>query len=380
MDFDLPEETQMLKDVARRFVDSELMPLERSLPDRANSFDLPQEVFDALAVKVKELGLWAPEAPADVGGAGLGPLDSCVLTEEVHRCTAGRGLFTSRFPGVLYELGSEEQRQKYLIPTVRGDFHGASAFSEPHAAGDLAGIRATIEQTADGWVANGSKCWIAFANTARYVLVLTRIKGTERHEGMTWVIVESGAPGFTVGREQHIIHGQPTYELFLDNCVIPDDQLLGEPGKGWGAGTAFLNSGRLQIAARAIGIADRCLEMAIDYSRQRHTFGKPLASRQAIQWMIADSAIELHAARLMTHETAWRGQQGVNIDNQTAMVKLYATEMAGRVVDRAVQIHGAAGVSDETILERCYRDVRPMRIYEGSSEAMRSVVARNLLR
>ncbi len=160
---------------------------------------------------------------------------------------------------------------------------------------------------------------------------------------------------------------------------MPDSQLLGEPGEGWGAGTAYLFASRIQIAARALGIADRCLEMAIDYARQRQTFGKPLSTRQAIQWMIADSAMELHAARLMVYETAWRAQRGEDVIPQTAMIKVMATEMAGRVVDRAVQIHGAAGVSDETILERCYRDVRPMRIYEGSSEAMRSVVARNAL-
>jgi len=177
-----------------------------------------------------------------------------------------------------------------------------------------------------------------------------------------------------------MIHGQSTYEVFLENCVVSDTQLLGGPGQGWGAGTSFLYTGRLGIAARSLGIADRCLELAIDYAKQRNTFGKPLSSRQAVQWMIADSATELHAARLMVYDAAWRAQQGENVVQQTAMVKSYATEMVSRVVDRAVQIHGAAGLSNETILERCYRDVRPMRIYEGSSEAMRSVVARNLLR
>jgi len=280
---------------------------------------------------------------------------------------------------MLYELGNAEQRQKYLVPTVRGDFHGASAFSEAQAAGDLAGIKTTVEKTADGWLINGSKCWIAHAKTARYILVLARLKGSERHDGMTWLIVDAGTPGFTVGRQQNIIHGESTYELFFENCLVPDSQLLGEPGQGWGAGTAFLYASRIQIAGRALGIADRCLELAVEYAQHRRTFGKPLAARQAIQWMLADSAMELHAARLMVYEAAWRAQAGESVIPQTAMIKVLATEMAGRVVDRAVQIHGAAGVSDETVLERCYRDVRPMRIYEGSSEAMRSVVARSLL-
>ncbi|MBT4211701.1 MAG: hypothetical protein HOE18_07610, partial [Porticoccaceae bacterium] len=232
----------------------------------------------------------------------------------------------------------------------------------------------------DGWVINGSKCWISYAKIADFILVLTRLKGTERHDGLTWVIVEQGTPGCLIGREQKMIHGQSTYEVFFENCVVSDAQLLGGPGQGWGAGTSFLYTGRLGIAARSLGIADRCLELATDYAKLRHTFGKPLSSRQAVQWMIADSATELHAARLMVYDAAWRAQKGENVVLQTAMVKSYATEMVSRVVDRAVQIHGAAGLSNETILERCYRDVRPMRIYEGSSEAMRSVVARHLLR
>ena len=379
MNFDLPDETRMLQDTVRRFVDAELMPLELSLPDRSNSLDLPEDIHRDLVAKVEDLGLAALEAPAAIGGAGLGPFDACIVTEQVHRCTAGRGVFAMRFAPVLYDLGTDEQKEKYLLPTVRGNFQGASAFSEPQAAGDLAGIRTTLEKTSDGWVINGNKCWIAYADVADYILVLTRVKGTQRHAGMTWVIVERGTPGCTVGREQKMMHGHSTHEIFFDNCVVADSQLLGEPGGGWGAGTSFLYSSRIQIAARALGIADRCLEMAIDYAKIRHTFGKPLSSRQAVQWMIADSSVELHAARLIVYDAAWRAQQGENAIQQTAMAKVYATEMVGRVVDRAVQIHGAAGVSDETILERCYRDVRPMRIYEGSGEAMRSVIARGLL-
>lgn len=380
MDFNLPEETRMLKDVVRRFVNDELMPLELSLPERANSLDLPKPIQSRLVKMIEGLGLAALDAPVEIGGAGLGLLDSCIVIEEVHRCTAGRGVFAMRFAPVLYDLGTEQQKEKYLYPTVRGELQGASAFSEPQAAGDMAGILTTMEKTSEGWILNGNKCWISYADIADYILVLARVKGTKRHEGMSWVIVEKGTPGFSIGREQKMIHGHSTYELFLDKCLVNEQQLLGEPGQGWGAGTSFLYSSRLQISARALGIADRCLELAIDYAKQRHTFGKPLASRQAIQWMIADSSVELHAARLMVYEAAWRAQKGENVIQQTAMAKTYATEMVGRVVDRAVQIHGAAGLSDETILERCYRDVRPMRIYEGSAEAMRSVIANGLLR
>lgn len=380
MNFNLPDETKMIQDTVRRFVDNELIPLEQEFPDRANSADLPDDIQGPLIKKVEQLGLAAMDAPEEIGGAGLGLLDSCIVTEQVHRSTVGRGVFAMRFAPVLHELGTDEQKQKYLLPMVARELQGASAFSEPQAAGDLAGIKTTIEKHNDGWVINGNKCWISYAKRADFILVLTRLKGTERHDGLTWVIVEKGTPGCTIGREQKMLHGQSTYEVFFENCVVSETQLLGGPGQGWGAGTSFLYTGRLGIAARSLGIADRCLDLAIDYAKQRHTFGKPLSSRQAVQWMIADSATELHATRLMVYDAAWRAQQGENVVQQTAMVKSYATEMVSRVVDRAVQIHGAAGLSNETILERCYRDVRPMRIYEGSSEAMRSVVARNLLR
>ena len=377
MNFDLPEETRMLQDTVNRFIEAELMPLEQSLPDRPNSYDLPTEVREPLEQKIRELGLWAMDAPEELGGAGLGLLDLCIVMEQAHRCTAGRCLWSSLFFPVLHNLGTPEQKEKYLAPSVRGDFHGAAAFSEPNAAGDLAGIQTSAEKTENGWRLNGTKCWISHAKTARYVLVLSRLKGTDRHEGMTWFIVDADTPGFSVGREQKMIHGQSTYELFLNDCEVPDSQLLGEPGQGWGAGESALYRGRVMISARAIGIAQRCYEMMVDYAKVRHTFGKPLSSRQAIQWMIADSAMDLHASRLMVYDAAWRAQHGEEVRTQMAMIKAFTAEMAGRIVDRAVQVHGAAGLSDETILERCYRDVRPMRIYEGSSEAMRSVIARN---
>ena len=378
--YKLPEETLMLQDNVKRFVDNELIPLEKKLPDRPNSYELPEDIYLELTAKVHEMGLSARETPEDAGGAGLGPLDNCIITEQVHRSTAGCSVFSSTFASMLYELGTEEQKNKYMVPAVKGEFHGSSAFSEPVAGGDLAGIQTTIEESQDGWVINGNKCWIFKAKTARFILVLTRLKGTERHDGLQWVIVDAGTPGFTIGREQKMIHGQNTYELFFDNCLVDAKQLLGKAGQAWASGTDYLFSGRIQIAARALGIADRCLEMATEYAKVRHTFGKPLSSRQAIQWMIADSALELHNCRLLVYDTALRAQEGEKVYLQTAMSKLYATEMVTKVVDRAMQIHGAAGLSDETILERCYRDIRPMRIYEGTSEALRSMIAKELLR
>jgi acyl-CoA dehydrogenase len=378
--YKLPEETLMLQETVRRFVENELIPLESKFPERPNSYELPDDDFLKLTAKVHEMGLTARETPEDAGGAGLGTLDNCIVTEQVHRSTAGCSVFSATFASMLYELGTEEQKEKYMVPSVKGEFHGASAFSEPGAGGDLAGIQTTIEKSDDGWVVNGNKCWIFKAKTARFILVLTRLKGTERHDGLQWVIIDAGTPGFKIGREQKMIHGQNTYELFFENCVVDEKQLLGKTGQAWSSGTDYLFSGRIQIAARALGIADRCLEMAKEYAKIRHTFGKPLSSRQAIQWMIADSALELHNCRLLVYDTALRAQEGEKVYTETAMAKLSATEMVARVVDRAMQIHGAAGLSDETILERCYRDIRPMRIYEGTSEALRSMIAKDLLK
>ncbi|MEH6548841.1 MAG: acyl-CoA dehydrogenase family protein [Pseudomonadales bacterium] len=369
----------MIKDTARRVVNEHFMPLEQQLADRESTYEVPPEVHAKLATTLKDLGLWALEVPEELGGAGLGILDHCAVMEEAWRCTAGRRLWVSLFFPVLNQLGTIDQKEKYLYPSISGAIHGASAFSEPGAAGDLAGISTTATQVADGWLLNGTKCWITYADTASYVLVLARMPGTRRHDGMTWFVVDANSPGFEVTRRQQMIHGHPTFELMLNDCLLPHDAILGEPGQGFASGANALFRGRMTISARALGSAERCMEMMVSYANERHTFGKPLASRQAIQWMIADSALELHNLRSMLVRTAWDADQGKSMRTQTAMLKLQASEVAGRIADRAVQIHGAAGLSTDMVLERIYRDVRPMRIYEGTSEAMRSMIAKNIL-
>lgn len=379
MDFTLPEETRMIKETARQVVEKHFMPLEHSLPDRESTYEVPAQDHQRLSTELKSLGLWALDVPEELGGAGLGILDHCVVMEEAWRCTAGRRLWVSLFFPVLHQLGTEAQVQRYLQPSISGDIHGASAFSEPGAAGDLAGISTTAEKVDGGWLLNGTKCWITYADTAAYCLVLARLPGTRRKDGMTWFIVEAGTPGFTVTRRQQMLHGHPTFELSLADCLVPEDAILGEPGNGFASGSSALFRGRMTVSARALGMAERCMEMMVNYANERHTFGKPIGSRQAIQWMIADSAMELNHLRGLLTRTAWEADQGRSMRTQTAMLKLQASEIAGRVVDRAVQVHGAAGLSTDLVLERIYRDVRPMRIYEGTSEAMRSLIANNIL-
>lgn len=379
MDFNLPEETRMIKETTRQVVEKHFMPLELSLPERESTYEVPAEIHQQLESELKKLGLWMLEVPAELGGAGLGILDHCAVMEEAWRCTAGRRLWVSLFFPVLNQLGTEAQKQRYLYPGISGEIHGASAFSEPGAAGDLAGISTTARKVDGGWLLNGTKCWITYADTAAFVLVLARMAGTQRKDGMTWFVVDADTPGFSVSRRQQMLHGHSTFELSLVDCLLPEEAILGEPGDGFSSGSNALFRGRMTVSARALGMAERCLEMMVNYANERHTFGKPLASRQAIQWMIADSAMELNHLRALLVRTAWEADQGRSMRTQTAMLKLQASEIAGRVADRAVQVHGAAGLSTDLVLERIYRDVRPYRIYEGTSEAMRGMIAKNIL-
>jgi acyl-CoA dehydrogenase len=377
VNFELPDELKMLQQLVRTFTDREFMPLEKDVKDDP-MVRLPPQVKAEKVAKMKELGLWAMSAPAELGGGGLGALPMAVAIEQYYRCIAGRNLWSVVVSPQL--LRNPEHRAKYAEPTVRGEKRGCSAFTEPNAGGDLAGIETTCERDGDNWIINGSKVFISFADEADYCMVLTRLKGTSRRDGMTWFVVDKGTPGFNVVRQIGMMAGNDTFELSFDNCVVPASQLVGEPGKGWDSGQGQLAEGRVGIGARGVAIADRCLDMAVPYAKSRRTFGEPIASRQAVQWMLADSLTELHATRLMLYHAAWKSDQGQDTRQEIAMLKVFAAEMAGRVVDRTLQIHGSIGLSKDLPIEKFYRDVRAMRIYEGPSEVQRMVIARNMLR
>ncbi len=379
MDFSIPEELRMLRDSARRFVEQELLPLE---PLYANEADIPDDVRAALQAKAKALGFWAYDLPEDVGGGGVGYFGMCLVMEELARCNVpsfrAPSVFTPYLGSVLFSC-NDVQKKKYLMPVVRGDSRTCFALTEPNGGSDPSQMRTTAVREGDNYRINGNKIFITGADKADFVQLFARTGDTAAGGGVSCFLLDRGTPGMRLGQNFELMSPDRPWEIVLEDVVVPASQMVGEPGKGWELARGFLDVGRLIHGPKAIGRAERALEMAIEYAKQRKTFGEPLANRQAIQWMIADSAVELHAARLMTYHAAWKADQGINFHLEASQVKLYADDMYLRVVDRAIQIHGGMGLSRELPLELMYRDARSRTITEGSSEMQRTIIARELL-
>ena len=371
----IPEELRMLQSTIRQFVENEVMPHEAD----GYEDDLPLEIKEPLQAKLRELGLWGLGVPEEYGGAGINTLGGALVAEEVNRCMLSRNLIGGGADGRLYS-SSDYLKEKYLFPTLRGELRGAGAFSEPNAAGDLGGIETNAVRDGDNYILNGTKTWVNNAHQADYVTVLVRMKGTTRRDGMTWFIVDAGTPGYEVGRVIPMMGYTTTAELFFSDCVVPAAHRLTPEGGAWGDAQESLDRNRMMIGARALGMAGRCQDMAIDYSKKRVTFGYPLAERQAIQFMLVESEIEMYATRAMVHQAAVNADLGTVSNREAAMIKIFASEMAGRVIDRALQIHGAAGYSKDMVIEQFYRAIRAFRIFEGANEIHRWRLARNMLR
>ncbi|MBL0419379.1 acyl-CoA dehydrogenase family protein [Ramlibacter sp. AW1] len=380
MNFTIEPELRMLRDSVRRFVDEELMPLE---PLYANEPDIPDEVRQRLQSRARELGFWSFDVPEEHGGGGIGMLGMCLVFEELGRCNVpsfrAQTVLTPYLGPVLYHC-TPEQKEKYLYPVVRGDKRTCFALTEPGAGSDPARMRTTAVLEGDHWRINGTKVFITSADKADFVQVFARtvVKGEE--VGVSCFLVDKGTPGFRLGQSFELMSPDRPWEVVLEDVRLPVSQLVGEPGKGWELAREFLDVGRLIHGPKSIGRAERALQLAISYANQRSTFGQPLAKRQAIQWMVADSATELHAARLMTYHAAWKADQGLDYHLEASQVKLYADEMYMRVVDRAIQIHGGIGLSRELPLELMFRDARSRLITEGSSEMQRIIIASEMLK
>lgn len=281
---------------------------------------------------------------------------------------------------LLMLTATPEQKKRYLEPYVRGEVKSAIVISEPGAGGDPSGLSTRAVRDGDDWVLNGRKIWISNLERADFGIVMARTSGTPgARGGISAFIVDKGTPGFIPARKIPMIGGGTTWEVVFEDCRIPAGQLLGQLDQGFEPMQARLGARRVQMAAWAIGKAQRALDMLCAYAPQRKTFGLPLSERQAIQWWIADAATRIHATRLMTYECAWRIDRGLDVRTQTSMIKAYATEMAWEVVDRAMQTFGAMGMTKELPLQQMANDVRLMRIYEGPTEVHRMVVARNTL-
>lgn len=379
MDFAIPEELRMLRDSARRFVQQELLPLE---PLYANEADIPDEVRASLQAKAKALGFWIFDLPQEFGGGGVGYLGMCLVFEELARCNVpsfrAPTVFTPYLGSVLFSC-TPEQQKKYLLPVISGDKRTCFALTEANGGSDPSQMRTTAVREGDHYRINGNKIFITGADKADFVQLFARTGDTSAGGGVSCFLIDRGTPGMRLGQSFELMSPDRPWELVFDDVLVPVSQMVGEHGKGWELARGFLDVGRLIHGPKAIGRAERALELAIAYAKQRTTFGEPLANRQAIQWMIADSAVELNAARLMTYHAAWKADQGMNFHVEASQIKLYADDMYLRVVDRAIQIHGGIGLSRELPLELMFRDARSRTITEGSSEMQRIIIARELL-
>ncbi|WP_246393241.1 acyl-CoA dehydrogenase family protein [Pseudonocardia pini] len=375
MDFTIPDEYRQLTESARRFRETELMPLEQQfLRDGAFSPELRTE----LEHKARRHGLWALDVPEEYGGQGVGTLGACLVAEELFKHPAMLQLGGSPEP-ILYSC-TDEQKKRYLYPTIEEGLRSCYAFTEPDTGSDFAAVRTTAVRRGEGWVLNGTKTFISDVERAGFCIVFATTDPALGAKGITCFLVDIGTAGFEVSRPIPTMgDAWEPYELTFRDCEVGDEQRLGPVNGAWKLAADQLTHGRAKIAAFQLGIAQRCLDLAVDWAKERRTWGKPLASRQAIQWMIADSAVELDAARLLVYRAAWMADAGEDIHHAAYAAKLYATEMAQRVTDRSLQIFGGLGYSRELPIQSFYRQVRVWRIGHGTSEIHRWMIARKLL-
>lgn len=373
----------MLQDMVAKFIDREVIPLEKGVLARemsGQSSGLAADEEQHLLGKCRELGLWGLDVPEEYGGAALPYAALAGVYEE-----QGRTCVSFTFPPdspnlhMLIAVANAEQRRKYLEPYARGEAHSAIAISEPGAGGDPAGMTTRAVRQGSDWVINGRKIWVSRVPQADFVIVMARTGEGKRAEGVTAFIVDRGTKGFVIEREIPMIGGQRTYELVFDDCRVPASQLLGVEGKGYAPMQLRLTVRRLQMGAWCIGLSRRALDMMVEHTKQRVTFGQRLADRQAIQWWIADAAMKIHACRLMVYDAATKADAGRDVRTEASMVKLYGTEMATEVIDHAMQAFGAMGMAKELPLQLMAQKVRTMRVYEGPSEVHRMAIARRII-
>jgi len=379
MDLELTEEQQMIRKMARDFAEKEIAPIAKET-DAEEKF--PWEIIRKMAA----LGFLGLPFPEEYGGAGADNVSLAIVMEEIARVCGSTAItldaHTSLCCEPIYLFGSEAQKQKYLPKLCSGEWIGAFGLTEPGAGSDAGATKTRAVRDGDEWVINGQKCFITNGSIAD-VIVITAMTDPQRgSRGISSFIVEKGTPGFRPGRDEEKmgLRGSVTSELFFEDCRIPAANLLGKENEGFKQFLTTLDTGRIAIAAMALGLAQGAFERALAYSKERVQFGQPICNFQAIQWMLADMATEIDAARLLVYRAAWLKDRGVRYTKEAAMAKLYTSEMAERVCYKAIQIHGGYGYTKEYEVERMYRDQRLCAIGEGTSEIQRLVIARQLLR
>jgi acyl-CoA dehydrogenase len=381
--WELPAEFRLLAETVRQFIRTEVTPLENKLGhDVAGP---PPEFLAPLQEKARELGLWALQTPAEYGGAGLSVLGQVVVAEEAAKCRMGAffpaaGAFGGNPPSVMYQA-TPEQFDRYARPIIEGRTGKAyTAISESSGGSDPArAIRCRAERHGDHYVLNGEKLWTSHATTADWGVVYARTGAQDERDGISCFIVERETPGLTI-TPIGVMNSFSPAELHFDNVRIPVANRIGDEGAGFRLASEFLVRGRILYPAGPIGIARQALEMTVEWAKDREVFGSRLADKQGVQWMLADSEIELRAARLLIYQAAWQADLGRDVRVEASVAKLYGTETAFRVLDRCVQLFGALGLAKELPLERWFRDLRVKRLGEGATEVQRMVVARHLLK
>jgi alkylation response protein AidB-like acyl-CoA dehydrogenase len=377
MDLDLSETQELIVKTAREYAERVIRPVAAEL-DREGRF--PREIL----VELASLGLMGVNVPASLGGSEAGVVAYALAMMEIARACASTAVgmsVTNMVAEVIARFGTDAQRERHVPKLTSGEYvTGAFALSEPEAGSDPGSMRTTAERVPGGWVLRGQKQWITSGAYAGLLVVWARTGGPGT-KGISAFLVEGGTPGLSAGKEEDKLglRASNTVPILLDGCRVPEDALLGAEDQGFKVAMMALDGGRIGIASQAIGIATAALEEAVAYARERKQFGRPIGDFQGLQWMLADAATELDAARLLTLRAAMLKEAGRPFTREASMAKLFASEAAGRVCDRALQIHGGYGYVRDFAAERHYRDVRVTRIYEGTSEIQRTVIARSVL-
>ena len=383
MDFNMPEDVEIMRTTIKKFVEKDLEPISQQVEEEAH---IPDEIVQ----KMRDLGLFGLAIPEEYGGLGLSTLAEIIVYEEITKTNA---CFRSRIGtsngigsiGIYYD-GTEEQKKKYLPRVASGEWSAAFALSEPEAGSDAANIKTTAKLDGDHWVLNGMKHFITNGDCAHLftTLAVTGKKENGRSE-ITAFVIEKGMPGFSIGKNEKKmgLKGSETTQLLFDDCIVPKENVIGGDamiGQGFKTAMRVLDKGRLTMGACALGASQKLLDMCVDYAKQRIQFGKPIGQFQMIQIMLADMATEIYAGRQMLYHAACMRDEGRKITREASMVKLFCTEMACRIADKAIQIHGGMGYMKELPVEMFYRDVRLYRIYEGTSEIQRMIIAKDLMK
>ena len=374
VNLELSEEQQLLQKSVREFAEAEVRPLAKE-NDETGKF--PRGLFH----KAAELGLTGVAIPEAEGGAGMDHISYAIVVEEISRVCASTGVIlsvqNSLYCDPIHRFGTDEQKKKFLLPFARGEKIGCYALTEPQAGSNAAALATKAVRKGDTYVINGTKAWITNGGAADAAIVYENTQPEKGEKGITALVVEKGMPGFAVGKEEKKlgIHATACTELSFSDCEVSAGNRIGAEGEGYKVALSTLDGGRIGIAAQATGIAQGAFEAALSYAQQRQAFGHPIADFQAIQFMLADMATEIDAARLLLRRAAWKQDSGARFSMEAAIAKLFASEMSTRVAHQAMQIHGGYGYSSEYPVERAYRDARITEIYEGTSEIQRLVIA-----